>query len=183
MASDGSTTLKIADFGLAQKVTKPIFTICGTPTYVSPEILKEEGYGIEVDVWAAGVIVYIMLCGFPPFRSPNRNQSELFDLIETGEFEFLQPYWDDISDTAKELIKNILVIDVKQRFTSADILQHSWLRQYGFTRNNTMVPTPECSRFKVAAKGIQSIERMKKLLGAKLERGENFIGNMTSNSS
>lgn len=55
------------------------------------------GYGLEVDMWALGVITYILLCGFPPFRSPDRNQSELFDYIKSGEYEFLSPYWDGIS--------------------------------------------------------------------------------------
>lgn len=56
------------------------------------------GYGLEVDMWAAGVILYILLCGFPPFRSPERDQDELFSIIQLGQFEFLAPYWDSISD-------------------------------------------------------------------------------------
>lgn len=56
------------------------------------------GYGLEVDLWAAGVILYILLCGFPPFRSPERDQEELFNIIQQGQFEFLAPYWDNISD-------------------------------------------------------------------------------------
>jgi serine/threonine protein kinase len=56
------------------------------------------GYGLEVDMWAAGVILYILLCGFPPFRSPDRDQDELFNIIQLGHFEFLAPYWDNISD-------------------------------------------------------------------------------------
>lgn len=56
------------------------------------------GYGLEVDMWAAGVILYILLCGFPPFRSPERDQDELFNIIQLGHFEFLAPYWDNISD-------------------------------------------------------------------------------------
>uniref|UniRef100_A0A8C6MNC4 non-specific serine/threonine protein kinase n=1 Tax=Moschus moschiferus TaxID=68415 RepID=A0A8C6MNC4_MOSMO len=95
---DKSTTLKLADFGLAKHVVRPIFTVCGTPTYVAPEILSEKGYGLEVDMWAAGVILYILLCGFPPFRSPERDQEELFNIIQLGRFEFLAPYWDNISD-------------------------------------------------------------------------------------
>ena len=55
------------------------------------------GYGLEVDMWALGVITYILLCGFPPFRSPDRNQTELFEFIKAGEYEFLSPYWDNIS--------------------------------------------------------------------------------------
>ncbi|NWI66972.1 DCLK3 kinase, partial [Todus mexicanus] len=95
--ADKSTTLKLADFGLAKQVTKPIFTVCGTPTYVAPEILAEKGYGLEVDMWAAGVILYILLCGFPPFRSQDRDQEELFQIIQLGHYEFLSPYWDNIS--------------------------------------------------------------------------------------
>lgn len=184
VSSDGLTSLKITDFGLAQKVTKPIFTICGTPTYVSPEILKEKGYGLEVDVWAAGVIMYIMLCGFPPFRSPNRRQSELFDMIETGVFEFLEPYWDDVSDSAKDLISNVLVVDTSQRFKCKDVLTHEWLTQYGLTRNDTMMEaTPRTSRFKVVGKTVQGVERMKNMAGVKLERGENFLGSLTSENT
>jgi serine/threonine protein kinase len=63
---DGSINIKLADFGLAMEVNKPIYTVCGTPTYVAPEILAETGYGLEVDLWATGVIAYILLCGFPP---------------------------------------------------------------------------------------------------------------------
>uniref|UniRef100_A0A8C6T8N3 non-specific serine/threonine protein kinase n=1 Tax=Neogobius melanostomus TaxID=47308 RepID=A0A8C6T8N3_9GOBI len=60
--------LKLGDFGLAMVVTEPVYTICGTPTYVAPEILLETGYGVPVDVWALGVLLYIVLCGFPPFQ-------------------------------------------------------------------------------------------------------------------
>lgn len=63
---DDKISIKLADFGLAMEVNKPIFTVCGTPTYVAPEILSEIGYGLEVDMWACGVITYILLCGFPP---------------------------------------------------------------------------------------------------------------------
>lgn len=63
---DSSISIKLADFGLAMEVKVPIFTVCGTPTYVAPEILAETGYGLEVDMWACGVITYILLCGFPP---------------------------------------------------------------------------------------------------------------------
>ena len=63
---DGTINIKLADFGLAMEVKQSIFTVCGTPTYVAPEILAETGYGLEVDLWACGVITYILLCGFPP---------------------------------------------------------------------------------------------------------------------
>ncbi|KAM4841903.1 serine/threonine-protein kinase DCLK3 [Thomomys bottae] len=133
---DKSTTLKLADFGLAKHVVRPIFTVCGTPTYVAPEILSEKGYGLEVDMWAAGVILYILLCGFPPFRSPERDQDELFSIIQLGHFEFLAPYWDNISDDAKDLVSRLLVVDPPKRYTAHQVLQHPWIETAG---KNSMV--------------------------------------------
>lgn len=124
---DGSMTLKLADFGLAMDVRSPIFTVCGTPTYVAPEILSEIGYGLEIDMWAIGVIAYILLCGFPPFRSPDRNQTELFEFIKAGEYEFLSPYWDKISRSAKDLIENLLIVEKRKRYTAIDVLCHPWI--------------------------------------------------------
>nr|XP_033786411.1 serine/threonine-protein kinase DCLK3 isoform X1 [Geotrypetes seraphini] len=129
--TDKSTTLKLADFGLAMFVTEPIFTVCGTPTYVAPEILSEKGYGLEVDMWAAGVILFILLCGFPPFRSLKRDQEELFQIIQLGDFDFLAPYWDSISDAAKDLIGRLLVVDPKERYTAQEVLRHSWITSGG----------------------------------------------------
>uniref|UniRef100_A0A6J0UEI2 non-specific serine/threonine protein kinase n=1 Tax=Pogona vitticeps TaxID=103695 RepID=A0A6J0UEI2_9SAUR len=129
--TDKTTTLKLADFGLAKRVTKPIFTVCGTPTYVAPEILAENGYGLEVDMWATGVILYILLCGFPPFRSHERDQEELFQIIQLGHYEFLSPYWDNISSAAKDLISRLLVVDPKKRCTAQQVLQHLWIHTVG----------------------------------------------------
>ncbi|XP_053121751.1 serine/threonine-protein kinase DCLK3 [Hemicordylus capensis] len=128
---DKTTTLKLADFGLAKRVTKPIFTVCGTPTYVAPEILAENGYGLEVDMWATGVILYILLCGFPPFRSHERDQEELFRIIQLGHYEFLSPYWDNISAAAKDLISRLLVVDPQKRYTAQQVLQHLWIQTAG----------------------------------------------------
>ncbi|XP_061443045.1 serine/threonine-protein kinase DCLK3 isoform X1 [Rhineura floridana] len=128
---DKTTTLKLADFGLAKQVTKPIFTVCGTPTYVAPEILAENGYGLEVDMWATGVILYILLCGFPPFRSHERDQEELFRIIQVGHYEFLSPYWDNISAAAKDLISRLLVVDPQKRYTAQQVLQHLWIHTAG----------------------------------------------------
>jgi len=120
-------SLKLADFGLAVVVREPLFTVCGTPTYVAPEILAETGYGVKVDVWAVGVILYILLCGYPPFSSRTNNQEELFDQILSGLFEFNSPDWDDISYPAKELISWSLVVDPLQRYSAKEILLHPWI--------------------------------------------------------
>ncbi|XP_032242195.1 serine/threonine-protein kinase DCLK1 isoform X4 [Nematostella vectensis] len=123
---NGRKSLKLADFGLAMEVKSPMFLVCGTPTYVAPEILDESGYGLKVDIWAAGVISYILLCGFPPFRSPD--QDELFDLILAGEFEYLSPFWNDISSSAKDLIDHMLVVDANQRYSAKQVLAHPWVK-------------------------------------------------------
>uniref|UniRef100_A0A3Q3XNI7 Protein kinase domain-containing protein n=1 Tax=Mola mola TaxID=94237 RepID=A0A3Q3XNI7_MOLML len=121
-----SDVLKLGDFGLAMVVTEPVFTICGTPTYVAPEILCETGYGVAVDVWALGVILYILLCGFPPFRSKERDQEELFQLIKQGHFHFLSPYWDPISE-ARGLVTALLQPDPTMRLTAEQTWLHPWV--------------------------------------------------------
>lgn len=126
MEEDRLRTLKVADFGLAQKVCEPLFTVCGTPTYVAPEILTETGYGLEIDVWAMGVILYIMLCGFPPFVSANNDQEELFDDILSGQYGFPSPYWDSVSELAKDLISHMLQSNPELRFSAEDVLDHPW---------------------------------------------------------
>lgn len=101
-------------------------TACGTPGYVAPEIIKGEGYDKAVDYWSVGVILYILLCGFPPFYADTNKQ--LFEIISICKYEFLSPYWDGISDMAKDLIRHLLVIDPKKRFTTADIMDHVWMK-------------------------------------------------------
>ncbi|XP_064109648.1 serine/threonine-protein kinase DCLK1-like isoform X4 [Macrobrachium nipponense] len=125
--TDGGKSLKLGDFGLAVEVTEPLYTICGTPTYVAPEILAESGYGLKVDIWATGVITYILLCGFPPFVSATNNQEELFDQILRGHYEFHAPYWDDISDSARELIVHMIQVDQDKRFSAQEVLDHPWV--------------------------------------------------------
>uniref|UniRef100_A0A3B3SXH1 non-specific serine/threonine protein kinase n=1 Tax=Paramormyrops kingsleyae TaxID=1676925 RepID=A0A3B3SXH1_9TELE len=125
--SDGTKSLKLGDFGLATVVEGPLHTVCGTPTYVAPEIIAETGYGLKVDIWAAGVITYILLCGFPPFRSENNLQKDLFEQILVGKLEFPSPYWDSISDSAKELIGQMLQVNVEARYTAEDVLAHPWV--------------------------------------------------------
>ncbi|XP_054846556.1 serine/threonine-protein kinase DCLK2 isoform X1 [Eublepharis macularius] len=134
--SDGTKSLKLGDFGLATVVEGPLYTVCGTPTYVAPEIIAETGYGLKVDIWAAGVITYILLCGFPPFRSENNVQEDLFDQILVGKLEFPSPYWDNITDSAKELISLMLQVNVEARYTAAQILNHPWVSDDDSQENN-----------------------------------------------
>uniref|UniRef100_A0A7M5VDM6 non-specific serine/threonine protein kinase n=1 Tax=Clytia hemisphaerica TaxID=252671 RepID=A0A7M5VDM6_9CNID len=127
---DGRKSIKLADFGLSIEVKSPMFLVCGTPTYVAPEILDESGYGLEVDNWAIGVICYILLCGFPPFRSTNHDQEELFDKILRGDYEYLKPFWNDVGDGPRDLIDRLLVVDASERYTAKEILQHFWIKKW-----------------------------------------------------
>ena len=116
--------------------------MCGTATYVAPEIITSIGYGTEgtllcfffhfckvilVDNWAMGIIIYILLCGFPPFRAESGDQRELFDIILEGLVDFPSPFWDDVDEIAKDLILKILVQDAQYRLTADDVLHHEWL--------------------------------------------------------
>jgi len=128
---ESESILKIADFGLA-KLTKSDYamqTACGTPGYVAPEILEGKAYASEVDIWSMGVITYILLCGFPPFYDDNN--AKLFKMIKRGEFDYPSPYWDKVSDDAKDLINNMLQVDPKKRLTAKQVLEHRWVTESG----------------------------------------------------
>jgi len=101
-------------------------TACGTPSYVAPEVLDCKGYDKEVDMWSAGVILYILLCGYPPFFS--ENEPDLFELITKVEFEFHPKYWSHISEEAKDLISKLLLKDPKKRLTAVQALEHPWFK-------------------------------------------------------
>jgi len=126
---DNDTDIKIADFGLSKIVGENAMmqTACGTPIYVAPEVLSGEAYEKEVDLWSVGVITYILLCGFPPFFDDGSNMGQLFEQIMIGEYEYPDEYWADISDEAKDLIDNLLLIDPEERFTAEQALAHPWI--------------------------------------------------------
>lgn len=121
--------VKIADFGLSKMMDAQavLQTACGTPGYVAPEVLMGEGYHQEVDIWSIGVVMFILLCGYPPFYA--ETNTKLFDKIMGGKYAFASPYWDKISESAKDLIRHLLVVDPKKRYTSDQILQHPWIKQ------------------------------------------------------
>jgi len=124
--TDPNSIIKITDFGLAKVINNDLMTTaCGTPGYVAPEILTGKGYDIAVDYWSIGVIIYVMLCGFPPFFEDSNEK--LFDAIKKGEYEFPSPQWDEISDYAKDLIKKLLVVDPYKRLNADGILKHPWI--------------------------------------------------------
>jgi calcium/calmodulin-dependent protein kinase I len=121
--------VKIADFGFAKKCLKPksLKTQCGTPGYVAPEILEGQLYDWQADCWSLGVIVYILLGGYPPFIE--QNQRELFRKIRKGQFEFHEEYWNQVSEDAKDLITALLSVDSTKRLTAAGALENSWIKR------------------------------------------------------
>lgn len=103
----------------------PFFGFAGTPGYLAPEVIKRESYGPPVDIWGAGVILYILLVGYPPFW--HDNQAELFEQIKRGQFEFPSPEWDSVTSAAKDLIRKMLDPQPDKRLTAEGVLQHPWI--------------------------------------------------------
>jgi len=132
------TRIKLTDFGLSRIYDSPFMsTACGTPGYIAPEILKASGYGPSVDMWSCGVIMYILLCGYPPFY--NENDALLFESILSANYRFHTPYWDLVSQEAKDLIKGLLVLDPDQRLTAVTAKEAMWFKK---TEENKSTPLP-----------------------------------------
>ncbi|WFC97703.1 MAPK-activated protein kinase Srk1 [Malassezia yamatoensis] len=124
----GIGRVKIADFGLSKIVwEKNTKTPCGTVGYAAPEIVRDEQYSKSVDMWALGCVLYTVLCGFPPFY--DESIKTLTEKVSKGQYTFLSPWWDDISDSAKDLVSNLLTVDVEKRFTIDQFLAHEWCQQ------------------------------------------------------
>ncbi|XP_075713529.1 calcium/calmodulin-dependent protein kinase type 1D [Rhinoderma darwinii] len=126
-SQEGESKIMISDFGLSKMEGKGdvMSTACGTPGYVAPEVLAQKPYSKAVDCWSIGVIAYILLCGYPPFY--DENDSKLFEQILKADYEFDSPYWDDISDSAKDFISHLMEKDPNKRYTCEQALRHPWI--------------------------------------------------------
>ncbi|KAK7575700.1 hypothetical protein V9T40_011986 [Parthenolecanium corni] len=122
--------VKLADFGLAIEVQgdqQAWFGFAGTPGYLSPEVLKKEPYGKPVDIWACGVILYILLVGYPPFW--DEDQHRLYAQIKAGAYDYPSPEWDTVTPEAKNLINQMLTVNPSKRITAFEALKHPWICQ------------------------------------------------------
>uniref|UniRef100_A0A8C2WF64 calcium/calmodulin-dependent protein kinase n=1 Tax=Cyclopterus lumpus TaxID=8103 RepID=A0A8C2WF64_CYCLU len=122
--------VKLADFGLAIEVQgdqQAWFGFAGTPGYLSPEVLRKDPYGKPVDMWACGVILYILLVGYPPFW--DEDQHRLYQQIKAGAYDFPSPEWDTVTPEAKDLINKMLTINPSKRITATEALKHPWICQ------------------------------------------------------
>jgi len=170
-SDDGS--IKLADFGFAHELDQSseqamLQTACGTPGYVAPEIIKGKKYGKEVDLWSLGVIMYILLCGYPPFY--HQSQAQLFRLIKKGKYDFDPEYWSDVSEEAKDLIRRCLTVDPASRLTADEALQHPWIQKLGVDHDLTpslqqLKSYQARRRLKTAFNTALAATRMQRMIG------------------
>lgn len=125
-----NAAVKLADFGLAIEVQgdqQAWFGFAGTPGYLSPEVLRKDPYGKPVDVWACGVILYILLVGYPPFW--DEDQHRLYAQIKAGAYDYPSPEWDTVTPDAKNLINSMLTVNPAKRINASEALKHPWICQ------------------------------------------------------
>ncbi|CAN1811118.1 Calcium-dependent protein kinase 21 [Linum perenne] len=153
---DELATLKATDFGLSvfTQDGKVYGDMLGSAYYVAPEVLRRS-YGKEIDIWSAGVIMYILLTGVPPFWG--ENEKGIFESILRGHIDFESEPWPCISDSAKDLIRKMLNQDPEKRLTSAEILEHPWIK--GGAVSDKPIGSAVVSRIK----HFRAMNNMKKL--------------------
>ncbi|XP_037958970.1 serine/threonine-protein kinase GA29083-like [Teleopsis dalmanni] len=124
---DQNFCIKLADFGLATQATDPLYDMCGTPAYMSPETIKKVGYGVKVDVWATGILMYFILSGYLPFDNDNKGPMIAYHEIVHFEPEFSESCWPGITTEARDIIEKMLKKNPNRRLTSEEIMQHNWI--------------------------------------------------------
>ncbi|KAK9820338.1 hypothetical protein WJX72_009178 [[Myrmecia] bisecta] len=166
-----SAPVKIADFGLS-KFFAPgsvLSTMCGSPQYVAPEILGmsdgQQAYSPAVDMWSVGVILFILLSGYSPFD--DENDAVLFEKIKSGEYDADDPIWDNVSDSAKDLVARLLVVDASQRLSAAQALAHPWMK----------------AQHTASANLAASAAAMKELVDRRASQRKSFRNNMAGEAS
>ncbi|KAK9103783.1 hypothetical protein Sjap_021037 [Stephania japonica] len=130
LSGDEESPLKATDFGLSVffKPGEVFKDLVGSAYYVAPEVLRRN-YGPEADIWSAGVILYILLSGVPPFWG--ETEQSIFDSVMRGHIDFSSDPWPSISNSAKDLVKKMLRSDPKERLSSLEVLNHPWMREDG----------------------------------------------------
>uniref|UniRef100_A0A8W4FL40 non-specific serine/threonine protein kinase n=1 Tax=Sus scrofa TaxID=9823 RepID=A0A8W4FL40_PIG len=129
--SANADSIKICDFGFAKQLRGEnglLLTPCYTANFVAPEVLMQQGYDAACDIWSLGVLFYTMLAGYTPFANgPNDTPEEILLRIGNGKFSLSGGNWDSISDGAKDLLSHMLHMDPQQRYTTEQVLKHSWI--------------------------------------------------------
>ncbi|PNY11238.1 calcium-dependent protein kinase 9-like protein [Trifolium pratense] len=156
-SKDDNATIKATDFGLSVFIEegKVLRDVVGSAYYVAPEVLRRK-YGKEIDIWSAGVILYILLCGVPPFWA--ETEKGIFDAILVGHIDFESRPWPSISNSAKDLITKMLTQDPKKRITASQVLEHPWLKEGG-NASDKPIDSAVLSRMKQ----FRAMNKLKKL--------------------
>lgn len=170
------TQIKIADFGFAKNVKQTpggreipsLKTMCGTPGYVAPEILRKERYGTQVDMFSMGVIVFILVAGYPPFYADT--QKELLQMTRKGKVDFDPAFWKDISLGVQDLIRSMLLVDPKKRLSAKEAIAHPWTAE-----DTHQLKCMNLSKSQMKLKKYLARMRFKKAIHSIL-----FVNNITS---
>jgi len=179
--------VKLSDFGFATRVYEPrsLTKQCGTPFFVSPEVLMRSPYDQQSDMWSVGVIMYLLLGGDLPFSG--RTQKELFRSIVFGDYEFPEKSWSHVSDEAKDLVKKLLVTDPAKRLTSRAAMQSPWMRQRDnlLARNNLQYTSCRLKTFNARMKLRSSMIAVTLITSARMSVSKKFAsdGSLKSESS
>ncbi|XP_066919547.1 uncharacterized protein [Clytia hemisphaerica] len=158
------TDIKLVDFGLAQ-IVKPgdeIREMMGTPEFVAPEVINYDCIGLYTDMWAIGVLAYILLSGCSPFLGDD-NQ-ETYDNICRVDYHFDEEYFDTISEDAKLFVQELLIKNPKKRNTADDCLDHPWIRsmaQFRSREDSSIIQTARFKAFVARRRWQQSFQKMK----------------------
>lgn len=165
--------IKVSDFGLAIQLqsgekSHTFDTLSGSFQYLAPETLLKKKYSPASDMWAVGLIMYILLCGYPPFYAETRE--ELKKKIVAGEIEFEDKHWSKISESAKELVRKMLKINPEERISAEEALKHPWVTQEAAS-SATTIDVNELKqfnakrRFRSATRSIIAANRISSILG------------------
>lgn len=131
----GIGSVVLGDFGLSKIIAGvPTATPCGTMSYAAPEIVRDEKYTTEVDMWAIGCVLYTLLAGYPPFYDPDTKV--LMKKVAKGQYTFDSPWWNDISNDAKDIVSRLLTVNAEERLNIKEFLAHPWITQPGKTENS-----------------------------------------------
>jgi len=156
-SKDNNAEIKVADFGFARRVHTPqsLTNRCGTPTYVAPEILKNIPHDTRADMWSVGVVIYVLLVGYPPFME--EKQQDLFRKIRSGEYEFEGEDWAEISEEAIDLIKKLLVVEPQERLTAVEALNQPWFNEGNIKRLSSRSLTASLNSIRQKRSRLRSI--------------------------
>ena len=183
----GSNVVKIVDFGLAKRAQETIMdTVCGTPQYVAPEVISGDDtsvYDNKVDMWSAGVVLYVLLGGYPPFY--DENEPRLFQKIANGIYDFDDDVWEVVSEDAKDLIRGLLTVNPAKRLDATQALQHKWVKTENAVNNSLLATQKNMAktyrkRLKAAVHAVLAQERIKALMGnvaQGFERSKSIVEN------